>query len=233
MARSSSSRRRSCCSPAYAYENTRLLLLSKSRAFPNGLSNNHGQVGRHYFSHAKGGGGHGAVPVRPEQLVRPAGAGRRRGRVRRRQLRSRRARLHRRRQPLGLFGPAADWRRQHDHVRPRARRGARSGRRSSRRTPTASTAPTSRRRRCRTRRTCLDLDPVVKDPLGFPVMPHHRRVPGQRTAHRRRSSRTRWSSGIAPPARSAVAAQSARHRWDRRRTPTAARAWATTPRRTS
>jgi gluconate 2-dehydrogenase alpha chain len=35
----------------YVYENVRLLLLSKSKAFPNGLSNNHGQVGRHYFSH--------------------------------------------------------------------------------------------------------------------------------------------------------------------------------------
>ena len=31
------------------------LLLSKSKAFPNGLSNNHGQVGRHYISHAQGG----------------------------------------------------------------------------------------------------------------------------------------------------------------------------------
>jgi gluconate 2-dehydrogenase alpha chain len=39
---------------SYTYENTRLLLLSKSKAFPNGLSNNHGQVGRHYFSHATG-----------------------------------------------------------------------------------------------------------------------------------------------------------------------------------
>jgi gluconate 2-dehydrogenase alpha chain len=29
----------------------RLLLLSTSKAFPTGLSNNHGQVGRHYFSH--------------------------------------------------------------------------------------------------------------------------------------------------------------------------------------
>lgn len=38
----------------FAYENTRLLLLSKSKAFPNGLSNNHGQVGRHYFSHHQG-----------------------------------------------------------------------------------------------------------------------------------------------------------------------------------
>ncbi len=36
---------------SYTYENVRLLLLSKSKAFPNGLSNNHGQVGRHYFSH--------------------------------------------------------------------------------------------------------------------------------------------------------------------------------------
>ena len=35
----------------YTYENIRLLLLSKSKAFPNGLANNHGQVGRHYFSH--------------------------------------------------------------------------------------------------------------------------------------------------------------------------------------
>ena len=41
---------------SYTYENVRLLLLSKSKAFPNGLSNNHGQVGRHYFSHAQGGG---------------------------------------------------------------------------------------------------------------------------------------------------------------------------------
>jgi gluconate 2-dehydrogenase alpha chain len=36
---------------SYVYENVRLLLLSTSPAFPKGLSNNHGQVGRHYFSH--------------------------------------------------------------------------------------------------------------------------------------------------------------------------------------
>ena len=36
---------------AHIYENARLLLLSKSKAFPNGLSNNAGQVGKHYFSH--------------------------------------------------------------------------------------------------------------------------------------------------------------------------------------
>ena len=34
---------------SFTYENTRLLLLSKSKADPNGLSNNHGQVGKHYF----------------------------------------------------------------------------------------------------------------------------------------------------------------------------------------
>ncbi|MBS1818442.1 MAG: GMC family oxidoreductase [Acidobacteria bacterium] len=38
----------------FAYENVRLLLLSTSKAFPRGLSNNHGQVGRHYFSHHQG-----------------------------------------------------------------------------------------------------------------------------------------------------------------------------------
>jgi gluconate 2-dehydrogenase alpha chain len=35
----------------YMYENVRLLLLSKSAAYPHGLSNNHGQVGRHYIGH--------------------------------------------------------------------------------------------------------------------------------------------------------------------------------------
>ena len=36
---------------SYTYENVRLLLLSTSRAFPLGLSNNHSQVGKHYLSH--------------------------------------------------------------------------------------------------------------------------------------------------------------------------------------
>jgi gluconate 2-dehydrogenase alpha chain len=39
---------------SYVYENVRVLLLSKSKAYPKGLSNNHGQVGRHYFSHNQG-----------------------------------------------------------------------------------------------------------------------------------------------------------------------------------
>ncbi|HEX5229373.1 MAG TPA: GMC family oxidoreductase [Bryobacteraceae bacterium] len=38
----------------YTYENSRLLLLSKSKAYPRGLANNHGQVGRHYFGHWSG-----------------------------------------------------------------------------------------------------------------------------------------------------------------------------------
>jgi len=41
---------------SYTYENIRLLLLSTSTAHPKGLSNNQGQVGRHYLSHAQGGG---------------------------------------------------------------------------------------------------------------------------------------------------------------------------------
>jgi gluconate 2-dehydrogenase alpha chain len=39
----------------YTYENSRLLLLSRSKAYPKGLSNNHGQVGRHYFGHQTSG----------------------------------------------------------------------------------------------------------------------------------------------------------------------------------
>jgi gluconate 2-dehydrogenase alpha chain len=35
---------------SYVYENSRLLLLSKSKAYPQGLSNNHGQVGKYYRS---------------------------------------------------------------------------------------------------------------------------------------------------------------------------------------
>jgi len=40
----------------YTYENVRLLLLSTSAAYPNGLSNNQGQVGKHYMSHNTGAG---------------------------------------------------------------------------------------------------------------------------------------------------------------------------------
>ena len=42
---------------AYTYGNVRLLLLSTSRAFPNGLSNNHGQVGKHWIAHGLGSAG--------------------------------------------------------------------------------------------------------------------------------------------------------------------------------
>ena len=46
----------------YTYENSRLLLLSKSKAYPNGFSNNHGQVGRHYFGHWANGSVAGLFP---------------------------------------------------------------------------------------------------------------------------------------------------------------------------
>jgi gluconate 2-dehydrogenase alpha chain len=41
----------------YTYGNSRLLLLSTSKAYPNGLSNNHGQVGKHYIAHGLGSAG--------------------------------------------------------------------------------------------------------------------------------------------------------------------------------
>jgi gluconate 2-dehydrogenase alpha chain len=50
---------------SYTYENNRLLLLSKSKAYPNGLSNNHGQVGKHYFAHWDAQAGAGASALFP------------------------------------------------------------------------------------------------------------------------------------------------------------------------
>jgi gluconate 2-dehydrogenase alpha chain len=47
---------------SYTYENTRLLLLSKSKACPAGLSNNHGQVGKHYIAHWDGRENYGLFP---------------------------------------------------------------------------------------------------------------------------------------------------------------------------
>jgi len=53
---------------SYTYENTRLLLLSKSKAWPNGLSNNHGQVGKHYFGHWDAQAGVGVTALFPFDL---------------------------------------------------------------------------------------------------------------------------------------------------------------------
>jgi len=41
----------------YTYGNIRMLLTSTSKAFPKGLSNNHGQVGKHYIAHGLGSAG--------------------------------------------------------------------------------------------------------------------------------------------------------------------------------
>src|SRR5205807_5926851 len=53
---------------SYTYENTRLLLLSKSKAYPNGLSNNHGQVGKHYFGHWEAQAGTGVTALFPMDI---------------------------------------------------------------------------------------------------------------------------------------------------------------------
>jgi gluconate 2-dehydrogenase alpha chain len=53
---------------SYTYENTRLLLLSKSTAYPSGLSNKHGQVGKHYFGHWDAQAGVGVSALFPFDL---------------------------------------------------------------------------------------------------------------------------------------------------------------------
>ncbi len=94
-----------------------MLLLSKSKAFPNGLANNRGQVGRHYFTHNTASTLTALFPVQSQQLVRHARAGHRGRQLGGRQLRPLGARFHRRRQSLGVFRPAADRRGEHEHVR--------------------------------------------------------------------------------------------------------------------
>jgi gluconate 2-dehydrogenase alpha chain len=53
---------------SYTYENSRLLLLSKSKAYPNGLANNRAQVGRHYFGHWDAQAGTGVTALFPVDL---------------------------------------------------------------------------------------------------------------------------------------------------------------------
>ena len=176
--------------------------------------------------------GHRPVPARPEQLVRPAGAGRRRRRLGGRQLRPLRPRLHRRRKSLGVFRPAADRRGRHEHVREERRGGAPPGRRSSSRTPTAGIRRTFRRPRFRTRTTISIWIRPSRIRLGFPVC----RITADYKDNERKvaafiqDKMAEWFM-----AAGAVATEKAPHwrRWAPRRTPTAARGWATTPRRTS
>ncbi len=59
---------------ALVYENSRLLLLSGSNRFPDGLSNNHGQVGKHYMAHV-GVRRHGVFPDRRLNRLNGASGG--------------------------------------------------------------------------------------------------------------------------------------------------------------
>ena len=77
----------------------------------------------------------------------------------------------------------------------------------------------------------LDLDPVVKDPLGFPVI----RITADYQENERRINNLHpGPDGAVVPRRrrDCRAAQPARARWGLPRTPTAARGWATTRRPT-
>ena len=60
---------------SYTYENVRLLLVSNSPSFPQGLSNNQSQVGRHYFSHAQFGGVSALFPFDLENWYGTPGQG--------------------------------------------------------------------------------------------------------------------------------------------------------------
>ena len=215
----------------YTYENVRTLLLSKSKAFPNGLANNRGQVGRHYMTHATGGSvqalfsenlnnwyGLPAQGVAVDDFAADnfdhsnvdfIGGGN--------------LFVYSDRRPIGAasmntFNRAPQWGsawkafvkqnadRWHARLHPEdhaAVRGQLSRSRSDREGSARSSG-----------------------------VPHHRGLQGQRAESRGVRRATRWSSGIARRARSRLSAIRWA-RWVRRRTRMAARAWATTRKRMS
>ena len=194
---------------AYNYENIRLLLLSKSNAYPNGLGNNSGQVGQHYFSHNTRRRRQRPVPVRPQPLVRHARAGNGDRRLGRRQLRSLGARLHRRRPDLDVHRSLAD---EHGRARRRVRRpGARRGSRTSpKRRPHAEHLPAEDdlplRGQLRRPR------PRLQGQARHSGAAHHGHLPGERSQRSARSSsrRSRSSSQTQERARSRSALRSRR-----------------------
>jgi gluconate 2-dehydrogenase alpha chain len=102
---------------SYTYENVRLLLLSKSKPFPNGLSNNAGQVGKHYMTHNTASTLAALFPFDLNNWYGLPAQGVAVDNWADGQLRSRRPRLHRRRQSLGLLRPAANRSSEHEHIR--------------------------------------------------------------------------------------------------------------------
>ncbi len=153
---------------SFTYENSRLLLLSKSKAYPNGLSNNHTQVGRHYFSHHQGAG---VTALFPFNLA--AGTGLRRraspsttGRTTisiTRALISSAAAICGCTRIGGRLGAAGS------STFGRASRWGSAWKAFIKENAIAPTARTCRRARCRTRTTSSISIPAVKDPLGYPV----------------------------------------------------------------
>ena len=125
-----------------------------------------------------------ALPLQHQRVVRPARAGRGRGQLRRRQLRSRRARLHWRRQPVGDVGSPPDLGGEHGHVRAHAVVGIRlegvrdAQCRSHQHVVPAEDDAALRRQLPRSRSR-------GEGSARLPRVPHHRRLQGQRAARQR------------------------------------------------
>ena len=158
---------------SYTYENTRLLLLSKSKAYPNGLSNNHGQVGKHYFGHWDAQAGVGVTALFPMDVNIWYGAMLAQGVVVDEWADDKFDHSG-----LGFIGgaslcaftekhPIAGG--EHEHLRPRARLGFEMEDSSCTRTRAAGPRAYLQTNSFPYENTYLDLDPEVKDPLGDPV----------------------------------------------------------------
>ena len=168
----------------YTYENVRTLLLSKSKAFPNGLANNHGQVGRHYMTHATGGSVQALFPMNLNNWYGLPAQGVAVDDFADDNFDHSNARLHRRRQHVRLLRSAADRRRQHEHVRQGAAVGI------------GVEGVRQAERRSLARRLHPENDPAVRGQLSrsrsdgersarASGVPHHRRFQRQRAQGRR------------------------------------------------
>ena len=164
----------------------------KSKPFPNGLSNNHGQVGRHYFSHNQ---------VRRVTALFPRDLNNWYGLPAQGvavddwaddNFDHSRPRLHRRRQPVGLLRPPADRAPPSMNTFGRAPRWGSAWKAFVKENADRWNTAYLQKTTLPYEDNYLDLDPDGEGSARLPGVPHHRRLQGQRAEGRRRSSRTRW-----------------------------------------
>ena len=149
------------------------------RPFPNGLSNNHGQVGKHYIAHGSVGRATGWFPGKRSTATAGRWGSSRRSTARRGQLRPHRPRLHRRRDVQRHDGGEADRRGERDAAE---RRRWGSSWKAWLAQNADSVAGVGRSSRCCPTRTTTSTSTRRSRPARPAGDPDHERLPRQRAA---------------------------------------------------